>query len=118
MPEELLQLGDYRLSAKLSSLLVILRRHLQELYCDRLVKLLLYGSQARWDARLWSDIDILVVLKAPVRPSQEIRRTGGIVSDVCLEYDAVIQCLFMEEECFRDAGSPLLRNINREAIEL
>ena len=77
------------------------------------------ATKARGEAGLaGSDIDILVVLKGPVRPSQEISRTGGIVSEVCLEYDAVIQCLFMEEERFREAGSPLLRNIYREAIEL
>jgi len=31
-------------------------------YGDRLVKLLLYGSQARGDARPWSDVDVLAVL--------------------------------------------------------
>ena len=118
MPEGLLQRTNPRLGARLSSVLVALRRRLQELYGDRLVKLLLYGSQARGDATPWSDIDLLVVLKGRVRPSEEITRTGGIVSGVCLEYDAVIQCLFMEEERFWGSGSPLLRNVSREAIEV
>jgi predicted nucleotidyltransferase len=118
MPEGLLQRADPRLSAKLSSVLLALRRQLRELYGDRLVKLLLYGSQARGDATPWSDVDLLVVLKGRVRPSEEITRTGGIVCGVCLEYDAVIQCLFMDEERFCGSGSPLLRNVFREAIEV
>jgi predicted nucleotidyltransferase len=118
MPEGLLQRTNPRLGARLSSVLVTLRRQLQELYGERLVKLLLYGSQARGDATPWSDVDLLVVLKGRVRPSEEITRTGGIVSGVCLEYDAVIQCLFMDEERFRGSGSPLLRNVSREAIEV
>ena len=118
MSEGLLQRADPRLSAKLSSMLVALRRQLQELYGDRLVKLMLYGSQARGDATPWSDVDLLVVLKGRVRPSEEITRTGGIVCGVCLEYDAVIQCLFIDEERFRGSSSPLLRNVSREAIEV
>ena len=118
MPEGLLQRANPRLSGRLSSILVVLRRQLQELYGDRLVKLLLYGSQARGDAAPWSDVDLLVVLKGRVRPSEEITRTGGIVCGVCLEYDAVIQCLFMDEERFCGSGSPLLNNVSREAIEV
>jgi len=30
----------------------------------------------------------------------------------------VIQCLFMEEQRFREARSPLLESISREAIEV
>ena len=65
-----------------------------------------------------SDVDVLVVLKGPVRPSEEITRTGGPVSRICLESDAVIQCLFMDEQRFREARGPLLHNISREAIEV
>ena len=118
MPEDPHQRAEPRLNVKLSSILTTLRRQLREIYGDRLVKLLLYGSQARGQATPWSDIDVMVVLKGRVRPSEEITRTGGIVSEVCLNHDAVIQCLFMDEERFRSMGSPLLRNISREAIEV
>ena len=118
MPEDPQQRADPRLNVKLSSIFTALRRQLREIYGDRLVKLLLYGSQARGQATAWSDIDIMVVLKGRVRPSEEITLTGAVVSGVCLEYDAVIQCLFMDEECFWSMGSPLLRNVAREAIEV
>jgi len=109
---------DNRSPKRISSVLLALRREFEQLYGDRLVKVLLYGSQARGDATPWSDVDLLVVLKGPVRPSEEITRTGEIISRVCLENDMVIQCLFMEEQRFREARSPLLESISREAIEV
>ena len=45
---------------------------LKELYGDRLVKLILFGSHARGEANLDSDIDLLAVLKSPVSQVQEI----------------------------------------------
>jgi predicted nucleotidyltransferase len=63
-------------NAHLATIVARLRRRFQVLYGERLVKLILYGSQARRDAGPYSDIDILVVLKSPVRPGQEIERTS------------------------------------------
>ncbi len=39
---------------------------------------MLFGSQARGDKMPGSDIDVLVVLKGPVRPGEEIRRTVNV----------------------------------------
>jgi len=118
MQRESVEHRDNRLSGSLSSALSALRRELERLYGGRLVKVLLYGSQARGNATPWSDVDVLVVLKGPVRPSEEITRTGEFVARICLEFDAVIQCLFMDEERFLEARSPLLHNISREAVEV
>jgi len=52
-----------------------LKLGLKELYGDRLVKLILFGSHARGEANLDSDIDLLAVLKSPV--SQVIIKVGG-----------------------------------------
>ncbi len=103
---------------RLKTILAELRGRFEGLYGDRLLRLILYGSQARGDARRWSDIDVLVVLRRPVQPGQEIRRTGGIVSELSLQYDTVIQCMFMEEERFREDDEPLLYNVRREGIEV
>ncbi|WP_263363372.1 nucleotidyltransferase domain-containing protein [Pseudanabaena sp. UWO310] len=49
-----------------------LKLGLKELYGDRLVKLILFGSHARGEANPDSDIDLLAVLKSPVSQVQEI----------------------------------------------
>jgi predicted nucleotidyltransferase len=101
---------------KLATLLAELRLRLQALYGSRLVQMVLYGSQARGDAEPGSDIDVLVVLKGPVSPGEEIARTGGIVTDLSLRFDEVITCVFIDEERFTRRSGPLLRNIRREGI--
>lgn len=101
---------------KLKNILTQLRSHFEQLYGDRLTQMVLYGSQARGDARPDSDIDILVVLKGQVNPGEEIKRTSQIRGDLSLQNDEVISCQFMNEEKFTNYQSPLLRNIRKEGI--
>lgn len=86
------------------------------IYGNRLVKLLLYGSQARGDADPGSDIDVLVVLHGRVNPCEEISRVSEATSRLSLAYDTVISCLFMQEERYLHENSPLLMNIRREGV--
>ncbi len=101
---------------KLKNILTQLRSHFEQLYGDRLTQMVLYGSQARGDAHPDSDIDVLVVLKAPVQAGEEIDRTLQIVADLSLQNDEVISCQFMNEGKFTNYQSPLLRNIRKEGI--
>ncbi len=64
------------MDARIEGILTELRRELDVLYGDRLLRLVLFGSHARGDAVPGSDIDVLVVLRGPVRPWAEIQRTG------------------------------------------
>jgi len=104
------------MNAQLQSILGELRRAMEAIYAKRLVRLVLYGSQARGDAETGSDIDVLVVLAGPVRPATEIRRTGQAVTELSLRYDTVISCVFVAEDRFNTRQGPLLRNIRREGI--
>lgn len=47
------------------------KQYLQQLYGEQLKAVILYGSQAREDAHEFSDIDLLVVLDAPINPSRD-----------------------------------------------
>ncbi|HAA30070.1 MAG TPA: nucleotidyltransferase [Cyanobacteria bacterium UBA8553] len=103
---------------KIKVILAELRSHFEEIYGDRLFKIVLFGSQARGDADTDSDIDVLVVLKGQVNPGEEIQRTSHISADLSLQYDEVISCLFMDEHRFTHRNGPLLRNIRKEGIPL
>ncbi|MCA1995550.1 MAG: nucleotidyltransferase domain-containing protein [Coleofasciculus sp. S288] len=106
------------MNEKLKVILAELRSHFEEIYGDRLVKMVLFGSQARGDANESSDIDVLVVLKEQVNPGEEIKRTSHISAGLSLQYDEVISCLFMDENRFTHRNGPLLRNIRKEGIPL
>ena len=100
----------------LKEILDELRFRFDLLYGRRLVQMILYGSQARSQADLDSDIDVLVVLKSPVLPCEEIARTEQIVSEVSLAYDVVIACVFVSEEEFEQVRTPFLLNVHREGM--
>jgi len=104
------------MSESLKTILSELKSRFQELYGDRLVQMVLYGSQARDDAELGSDIDVLVVLSGEVNPCTEIQRASDIVGDISLRNDIVVSCVFMDEGRFLHRNGPFLRNVRREGV--
>ena len=93
-----------------------LRRGLEALYGPRLVRMVLYGSQARGEAELGSDIDVLIVLQGPVSPGEEIARTSDIIASLSLKHSVVLSRAFVSSDRFEREQSPLLRNIRREGV--
>ncbi|MBM3745959.1 MAG: nucleotidyltransferase domain-containing protein [Acidobacteria bacterium] len=110
MPQELAVRENVRQA------LAELRRRFEALYGERLLQMILYGSQARGDARPWSDIDVLVVLRGHVDDWRESHRTETIVGEVCLQFDVVIMCFFVAEEDYTSGDGALLRSVRREGV--
>jgi predicted nucleotidyltransferase len=103
---------------KLTLLLAELRRRFEALYGERLVQMILFGSQARGDAEPGSDVDVLVVLKDPVHVGEEVDRTIDLVADLSLQHNEVISCVFIGENRFTHRYGPLLRNVRSEGIRI
>ena len=101
---------------RLITILVKLRSALEALYGQRLAKILVYGSQARGDARPWSDVDVAVVLDGPVDRFKELHRTEQLVADLSLKFDTVIHCKFLDREALTEADQSLAQSILREGI--
>lgn len=114
--KRLMHLEGKMINPKVYDVLAELRRQFEALYGERLVKMVLYGSEARGEAEPGSDIDVLVVLKGHVSPCEEIKRTAKDVADLSLEYGEVIACVFVSEDAFEREHSPLLLNVRREGV--
>lgn len=95
-----------------------LKKELVVLYGDSLVELNLFGSYARGDQEVESDIDILVVLQSMTNPGEEIKRTGKIIAALSLDYDVVISCIFMSQADYQNWNTILLHNIRKEGVLL
>jgi predicted nucleotidyltransferase len=93
-----------------------LRDRMIETYSDRLIAIILFGSQARGDATPDSDFDVLIVLKDSVKTVKEIERTGYFLSPLCLKYSVVICNLFFSVTRFENEQIMLMKNIIKEGV--
>ena len=92
--------------------------YLQDLYQDNLDKVILFGSEARGEAEIDSDIDILIVLKKHFSYFDEIKRISQFISDLCLDYELYLSCCFVTSEKWNLSASSFYRNVHRDGIEV
>ena len=105
-------------SAKLEAILTSLRNGLETLLGDQLEAVYLYGSYARGDSQPDSDIDVLVVLREDFDYFDVLNKTSYLASDLSLQNDTVISCVFITKDDFLHRRTPLLINVRREGIRV
>lgn len=113
-------LADQSRHPHLGQIAVALRDNLLNVYGDRLANLILFGSQARGDAKSDSDLDVPIVLRdqsEKINRLQEQERTK-FITDLCLDYELVICPIFWLEHQLDWDHNPLLQNIRDDGIEL
>ncbi len=107
-----------KLNDNLTLILAELHQFLTTLYGARLVDVILFGSQARGDAVVGSDIDVLIVLKGSVSQFEEVARTSEFTSALCLKYDVLLSRIFLSEEEYLRSQMPFVQNVRREGIHV
>ncbi len=101
---------------ELQGILRSLRGELARILGDQLQSVILYGSQARGQARSDSDIDVLVVVRDDSDYGDLIRRTSEAVSALSLQHDVVISRAFVSRKRFEWEQTPFLLNVRREGV--
>jgi predicted nucleotidyltransferase len=90
---------------------------LDEMYGERIERVVLYGSRARGDARPDSDYDVAVFLTDLTDRWDEIDRIVEIETDILWETGAVINALPFRAGAYQER-TPLMHELRREGIDL
>jgi len=92
------------------------RKKAEKLYGKRLKRVILYGSCARGQANEDCDIELAIVLDGTVVPGKEIDRMIDIITEINLEYGALISVYPLSEKNYNEVKSPLLLNLRKEGV--
>ena len=90
----------------------------QAAYGSRLDRVVLYGSRARGDADLDSDVDALVVLDDCADFWVEHRRIGDIAIRASEGAETIVSAMPIGRRDFEQQDSPLLLNVRREGVQI
>jgi uncharacterized protein len=93
------------------------RAALDEIYGERIERVVLFGSRARGDARPDSDYDVALFLKDLDGFGKEARRIVEIEADILTATGAVINAMPLQAGAYRDRTG-LMRELRREGLDL
>ena len=94
-----------------------LRHALDELYGERIERVVLFGSRARGDADDESDYDVAVFLRDLTDRWRELDRLADLRADFLEEADVFIDAKPYPAGAYRDRTT-LMREIRREGVDL
>ena len=97
-------------------ILIEIKSRLAEVYGSRLVEVILYGSVARGEEHEDSDIDVLVLLKGPVKLCDDLMTNIETLYPLTLKWGHSISPKPVDAEEYRTYDCPLFRSVREEGI--
>jgi predicted nucleotidyltransferase len=101
---------------KLTDVLETVKASLASLYGNRMLVIILYGSYARGDQHIGSDIDLAIVLQGPIDKYLEVERIVDATYEISLENDIMISILPVTESEYKSSSYQIFNNIRREGV--
>ena len=89
-----------------------------EIYGDRVARVVLFGSRARGDAQPDSDYDVAVFLRDMPDRFAELNRLADLSTALLDETGEFVHAMPYRAEVYNDTRMPLMHEIRREGVEL
>jgi uncharacterized protein len=95
------------------------RAAVNEIYGERVERVVLFGSRARGDAQPDSDYDVAVFLRGDM-PDRfaEVKRLADVATDILYDTGEIVNALPYRAGAYNDPRMPLMHEIRREGVDL
>jgi predicted nucleotidyltransferase len=95
------------------------REALNKKYPGTVQKILIYGSKARGEARLDSDLDVLLIVKDKAgTKKREMRRIGYLLAATTDVLPSILAYTLEEWESRKRSGSTFRKAVERDAVRV
>ncbi len=94
------------------------RAAVDEIYGDRVARVVLFGSRARGDAQPESDYDVAVFLRDMPDRFAEMHRLADVSTAILYDTGEVVNALPYRADTYNDPRMPLMHEIRREGVDL
>lgn len=106
---------------KVKNIALEVNKELLKLFGEKIERIVLYGSYARGDFNLESDIDILILLNCDQKEIAENRKTiSRIASRIGLQNDIMVSLLARNYNEYKNnmKYQPFYQNIEKEGVKI
>ena len=101
---------------KVKRLVDQVKTRLHEMYGQGIRRVILYGSHARDEATIESDVDVLVLVDGSLNPRRVEESLSDLLYEMILEEGELVSVVAMTDERFENYNSPFVLNVRKEGI--
>jgi len=104
------------MNKKIENIVKEIKSYLIKTFGDRIKEVMVYGSYARGDYTMDSDVDVLIVIDDSIKPSEVEKHLNDLLFNILLEKNELISVIAVPESLFRNYNSPFMLNVREEGV--